>query len=286
MECLSRLVKLRQLSITAEDMLWRKYSELPINTIQYKHPMLEEVCELAHYDIAAARRVTGFRGRFHWNKLSRTELQLYEYEYQLHLAKQAAQRKDRNRFADSSSSSLSNKVEVETDESETEQLASAILPRTTLIHQSGMAHLEAQVAAVILTLRIQGNDDAAATIPVEDPSEPYVELPAVIMPPATENWALDRLEQRSKALLDITNNRLWHPLASPLPGMMADLQQAMDADDYSNMPGLVDSYEDEFPEPASLLPAMMAELQLVEEAATTIRNRNPVHSPQQRLCRR
>ena len=80
------------------------------------------------YDIAEARRVTGFQGRFHWNKLNRTELQCYEYDYQLHLAKQAAQRKDRNQFADSSS--LPNMLEVESDESETEQPFSAVLPRT------------------------------------------------------------------------------------------------------------------------------------------------------------
>ncbi|DBB05636.1 TPA: hypothetical protein ACH3X1_012253 [Trebouxia sp. C0004] len=87
------------------------------------------------------------------------------------------------------------------------------------------------------------------------------------MPPATEDWALDRLEQRSKALLDITNSRLWRPPASPLPGMMADLQQEMDADGYSDMPGLMDSdEEDEIPELASPLPTMIAELQLAEEA--------------------
>ena len=49
--------------------------------------------------------------------------------------------------------------------------------------------------------------------------------------------------------------------------MMADLHQAMDAEDYSDMPGLVDSdEEDDFPAPASRLPAMMTELQLAEEA--------------------
>ena len=60
MECLSRLVKLRQLSIQAEDKMWRRYPELPITTTRYKDPMHEEACELVHYDIAEARRVTGF----------------------------------------------------------------------------------------------------------------------------------------------------------------------------------------------------------------------------------
>ena len=65
MECLSRLIELRQLSIRAEDMMWCRYPELPITTIQYRDPMLEQACEVVHYDIAEARKVTGFRGRFY-----------------------------------------------------------------------------------------------------------------------------------------------------------------------------------------------------------------------------
>ena len=90
-------------------MMWRRYPELPITTIRYRDPMLEEACELVHYEIAEARRVTGFLGRFDWNKLNRTELQCYEYDYQLHLAKQGAQRKNSNYDSilyDSSSGSL------------------------------------------------------------------------------------------------------------------------------------------------------------------------------------
>ncbi|DBB05637.1 TPA: hypothetical protein ACH3X1_012254 [Trebouxia sp. C0004] len=149
MECLSRLVELRQLSIRAEDMLWQRYPELPVRTIQYRDPMLKEVCDLVHYDNAEARRVMGFRGMFHWNKLNRTELQCYEYDYQLHLAKQAAQRNGCNRFADSSSSSLPNMVEVQTDESETEQPASAVLPRTAFDLPEWYGPPGSQMAAVI-----------------------------------------------------------------------------------------------------------------------------------------
>ncbi|DBA86912.1 TPA: hypothetical protein ACH3X2_005315 [Trebouxia sp. C0005] len=128
-------------------------------------------------------------------------------------------------------------------------------------------HPDVSLAAAILSSTTQGNDAAAATTPVEDTCEPYAELPAVIMQCATEDWALDHLEQRSRALLDITNSRLWHPPASPLPGMMADLQAAMNADNYSDMPGLVHSHEkDKFAALASPLLAMMAEVQLAEES--------------------
>ena len=181
-------------------------------------------------------------------------------------------------------------IEVETVESETEQSASAILPRTafeipewygppgstggssdsaaeTPWPTSLTMHPDVSLAAAMLSSDIQDSDAALASTPEEDTSEPYAELPAVIMLPATEDWALDQLQQRCRALLDITNSRLWHQPSLPLPGMMADLQQAVDADDYSDMPELVDSDdEDEFPALASPLPAMMAELQLAEEA--------------------
>ena len=148
MECLSRLVELRQLSIRAEDMMWRRYPELPITTIWYRDPMLEEAHELVHYDIAEARRVTGFQGKFHWNKLNRTELQCYKYDYKLHLAQQSAQRTDPNQFADTSSDSLPKLVEVETEASETGQSAG-----TAFEYLSGITNLEAQATAVTLMLR-------------------------------------------------------------------------------------------------------------------------------------
>ena len=131
LDCLTRLTQLRQLSVRAEDMLWRRFPDLTVTTIQYWDPILHEVCDMVRYDVSEAKRVTGFQGCYSWNEFSRTELQCYEYDYELHLAEQAAQTEDPNLFAYATSDSLPDMPELVTDsDSEAGQLANTIMPPT------------------------------------------------------------------------------------------------------------------------------------------------------------
>lgn len=272
-------------------MLWRWFPDLPVTTIQYRDPILEEVCDMVRYDVSEAKRVTGFQGGYSWSELSKTELQCCEYDYELHLAEQAAQTEDPNLLAYANSDSLLDMPELVTDsESEAGQLGSTVLPQTNFDEPewygppesaettsdsaselASPASLPLQpdvplAAAILASLAHSTNAAEASTLVQEDIDEPSAELPNTLELPNTpeeEHWALDPLEHRSKALVDITNSTRWRQLASPLPGMMEDLQDALDAD-FSDMPGLVtdDVSDDEvdFPSSTSPLPVLMAEL--------------------------
>ena len=237
--------------------------------------------------------MTGFQGGYSWNELSRTELQCYEYDYELHLAEQAAVSEDPNQWTDSDSDSVPDMPEYVTDsDSDAGQLTDAVMPRTLFdspewyglpentddssnsasepVSPTSLTLPDMPLAAAILSTLVHGPDAAEASTMLQgDTDEHLPELPAVIMP-EEEEWDLDQLQQRSQALLDITNSRRWHQPTSPLPAIMEDLQDALHADDYSDMPGLVtddDSDEEVYlPSSASPLPGLMAELQLAEEA--------------------